>query len=41
MGTRISKLGIRKVFTGRGDLTVEVEVYLDDGWGRAIARAGA
>ncbi|ABW01046.1 phosphopyruvate hydratase [Caldivirga maquilingensis] len=41
MGTRISRLGIRKVFTGRGDLTVEVEVHLDDGWGRAIAPAGA
>jgi Enolase len=41
MDTRISKLGIRRVFTGRGDLTVEVEVYLEGSWGRAIAPAGA
>ncbi len=41
MDTRISRLGIRKVFTGRGDLTVEVEVYLEGSWGRAIAPAGA
>ena len=41
MDTRISKLGIRRVFTGRGDLTVEVEFYLEGGWGRAIAPAGA
>jgi len=41
MDTRISRLGIRRVFTGRGDLTVEVEVYLEGGWGRAIAPAGA
>jgi enolase (EC 4.2.1.11) len=41
MDTRISRLGIRRVFTGRGDLTVEVEVYLEGSWGRAIAPAGA
>lgn len=41
MSTRITRLNIRKVFTGRGDLTVEVEVQLEGGWGRAIAPAGA
>lgn len=41
MSTKIVGMGIRKVFTGRGDLTVEVEVRLEGGWGRAIAPAGA
>ncbi len=31
----------RKIFDSRGNPTIEVEVYLDDGFGRAAAPAGA
>jgi enolase len=31
----------RRIFDSRGNPTIEVEVYLDDGWGRATAPAGA
>jgi enolase (EC 4.2.1.11) len=39
--TTIEDLGIRKVFNSRGEETVEVEVYLTDGFGKAAAPAGA
>ncbi len=40
--TTIEDLGIRKIFNSRGgEETVEVEVYLTDGYGRAAAPAGA
>ncbi len=41
MRTEIKGASIRKVFTGRGDLTVEVELRLEGASGRAIAPAGA
>ncbi len=31
----------RRIFDSRGNPTIEVEVYLDDGFGRAAAPAGA
>ncbi len=37
----ISDLWIRRVYTGRGDVTLEVEVYTEGGYGRAAAPAGA
>jgi enolase len=39
--TTIEDLGIRKVFNSRGEETVEVEVYLTDGFGKAAAPTGA
>ncbi|MGC8974232.1 MAG: phosphopyruvate hydratase [Thermoproteus sp.] len=39
--TTIEEVAARRVLTGRGDLTVEVEVYTADGFGRAAAPAGA
>ena len=39
--TTIEDLNIRKIFNSRGEETVEVEVYLVDGFGKAAAPAGA
>ena len=39
--TTIEELSIRKIFNSRGEETVEVEVYLVDGFGVAAAPAGA
>ncbi|MFB6470804.1 MAG: enolase [Vulcanisaeta sp. AZ3] len=39
--TTIEDLGIRKIFNSRGEETVEIEVYLTDGYGRAAAPSGA
>ncbi|WP_084019778.1 phosphopyruvate hydratase [Vulcanisaeta thermophila] len=39
--TTIDDLGIRKIFNSRGEETVEVEVFLVDGYGRAAAPSGA
>jgi len=39
--TTIRDLGIRKIFNSRGEETVEVEVELEGGYGRAAAPAGA
>lgn len=37
----IEDVTIRKVFTGRGDVTIEVEIYTEDAVTRAAAPAGA
>ncbi len=37
----IVDVSVRKVFTGRGDVTIEVDVYTEDGVFRAAAPAGA
>ena len=37
----IEDVRIRKIFTGRADVTVEVEIYTEDGVARAAAPAGA
>lgn len=39
--TIIRKIHAREVLDSRGNPTVEVEVSLDDGWGRAMVPAGA
>jgi enolase len=39
--TSIRDLSIRKIFNSRGEETVEVEVELEGGYGRAAAPAGA
>lgn len=39
--TTIEDLIARRVYTGRGDPTIEVEVYTADGFGKAAAPAGA
>ena len=39
--TTIEEVAARRVFTGRGDPTIEVEVLTADGFGRAAAPAGA
>ena len=39
--TTIEEILARKIFNSRGEETLEVEVYLADGFGRAAAPAGA
>lgn len=39
--TTIEELAARRILTGRGDLTIEVEIYTTDGFGKAAAPAGA
>ncbi len=39
--TTIKDVGIRKVFNSRGEETVEVEIYLEEGYARVAAPAGA